>query len=71
MAKAKKAAKVKKWYQSLTVWANLMVLVGLGLQTYAGAEPIDPKLQAGIVVLVNLILRLKTGKPIQLGGLTE
>lgn len=70
MAKAK-AVVAKKWYQSLTVWANLLVLIGVGLQTYTCADPIDPRLQAGIVVLVNLILRLKTGMPIELGKLTE
>ena len=61
----------KKWYQSLTLWANLLALIGLGLQVYSGAEPIDSEIQLGIVAFVNLVLRLKTGRPIKLGGLTE
>ena len=69
MAKAK--AKTKKWYESITLWANIVMIVGVALQAYQGVEVMDANVQAGIVALINGLLRLKTGKPIALGNLTE
>ena len=48
-----------------------MMIIGVALQAYQGIEVMDASLQAGIVAVVNAVLRLKTGQPVDLGKLTE
>ncbi len=66
MAKAK-AVVSKRWYESITLWANIIMILGIALQAYEGTTVMDAQLQAGIVAVVNAVLRLRTGKPIALG----
>lgn len=58
----------KVWYASKTLWANIVA----GLVTVAGVFGLDlgldgeaqAQLVAGVMVVVNIVLRLVTNKPI-------
>jgi hypothetical protein len=58
----------KAWFQSKTLWANLIA----GAVTIAGVfgldlgldETMQAQLVAGVMVVVNIVLRLVTDKPI-------
>lgn len=54
----------KKWYESKTLWWNLIGIVAIGLQYIYGAEVIDAEGQMAILAVINLILRLITTRPI-------
>ena len=54
----------KKWWESKTVWVNLAMAAGILTQVFIGTAVLDAEAQAAIVVVVNLILRLVTGKPL-------
>ena len=53
----------KKWYQSKTMWVNIIATVAIILQMVMGTNLLDTDTQAGILAVVNLILRVitKTG----------
>jgi len=55
---------MKKWYSSKTIWVNVLALAALILQTQIGFI-IDPEEQAGIIVVINLILRIFTGEGLE------
>jgi len=59
----------KKWYESKTIWFNVLAIVVLVVKTiwpeFADFD-IDPGIASGIVVLVNLALRFVTELPIKL-----
>jgi hypothetical protein len=50
----------KPWYLSKTIWAQVLAIVGIAVQTQTGWI-IDPEIQGAILILVNLILRATTG----------
>ena len=50
----------KKWWRSRTVWIDLAALLIILIQWLAGIEVVDLKLQASIVIGVNLVLRFIT-----------
>lgn len=59
---------MKRWYQSRTLWANLIAgavtIAGVfGVDVGLGAEE-QAQLVAGILIVVNIGLRLVTDKPI-------
>lgn len=54
----------KKWYMSKTVWVNLLMAAGIVYQAVMGIQLLGAEEQAAIIVVVNLILRLITGKPL-------
>jgi hypothetical protein len=47
------------WYKSVTLWTNV-VTVGCLIATQYFGVAIDPKLQAGILAIVNLVLQAPT-----------
>lgn len=49
----------KKWYLSKTIWANLIGLCALAIQSQTGFI-ITPELQSGLLVVINLGLRVVT-----------
>lgn len=49
----------KTWWKSKTLWMNLIAFAALGLQTQTGFI-IDAESQAGILAVINLILRAVT-----------
>jgi len=53
----------KKWYKSKTAWVNLAAVVAMAIQWAVGVELISLEAQAGILALINIVLRLitKTG----------
>ncbi len=56
---------MKAWWRSKTLWINIVAGGVLLLQTQTGFA-IDPEVQAGILALVNLVLRLITKEPVGL-----
>lgn len=59
----------KNYLKSKTLWANMLALVLIVAQLF-GIVPavIDPEKQAGLLAILNLILRLITKQPISLTG---
>lgn len=58
----------KKWWASKTLWANIIagaVTVGTAFGLKLGLDPqAQAELVAGVMVIVNIILRFVTTKPI-------
>lgn len=54
---------MKTWYLSKTLWLNVIVITALIAQTYTGFI-IDPEAQAGLLAVINLILRAVTKAPL-------
>ena len=50
----------KKWFHSKTLWLNFIAFAALALQTFGTGFVIAPEEQAGILVVLNIILRLVT-----------
>lgn len=59
----------KKWYESKTLWANLIAFVAVVCGVLGVDVGLDEKTQAelvvGIMAIVNIILRLVTKEPIE------
>lgn len=53
----------KAWYLSKTLWVNTIAVLALLLQSHIGFV-ISPESQAGLLAVVNLILRVITGSAI-------
>ena len=49
----------KTWYQSKTLWLNLLAFGAGLLQTYTGFI-VSPEVQGAVLIILNLILRLVT-----------
>ena len=49
----------KAWYQSRTLWLNVLAAVGGIVQTYTGFV-ISPELQGAVLIILNVILRFVT-----------
>lgn len=56
---------LKKWYQSKTIWVNILAGLGLTLQAKYGFI-IGPEFQAWGLTIVNVILRWITNSKITL-----
>lgn len=61
---------MKVWWQSKTLWFNVLTLVGLALAHFLNAGLIsDPQVVAyltEVVALVNLVLRFFTGSELKM-----
>lgn len=55
----------KKWWQSKTIWANVLIAVAVIIQAATGVQWLSLEVQGAIIVLVNLILRLVTKKGLE------
>lgn len=55
---------VTPWYASRTLWVNAIAIVGMVLQGVTGHVLISMELQATILGVINMILRVITKKPI-------
>ena len=51
---------------SKTLWANILMFVAWALQKYLGSDLLDTDTQAAIILVINFVLRLVTGKPLSL-----
>lgn len=49
----------KQWYTSKTLWVNVVAIIALIAQGQFGFV-IDPAMQAGVLVTLNLLLRAIT-----------
>ena len=58
---------MKNWYESKTLWANIIALVAIIIQTQTGFV-ISPAEQAGILTVINMILRAVTSEPVGFKG---
>jgi hypothetical protein len=65
---------MKPWYQSKTIWTNLIVaattfVVSVAQLVSGQTLPVDPAVQgvivSGFLVVINLILRAITGTPLR------
>ena len=56
----------KNWYNSKTLWINLIALVAFIAQKIWGFV-IDPILQADVLIVINIILRVITKEEIVWG----
>lgn len=54
----------KVWYHSKTLWVNFLAFVAVMAQVTTGQEFFDAEVQAALLVVINLILRIATGKPL-------
>ena len=54
----------KPFWQSKTIWVNVLMALGVILNMTIGEDLLNAETQAAIVIVVNLILRLITGKPL-------
>ena len=52
----------KKWWASRTLWVNTLVAVGLIVQAVTGKNWLDAELQAAIIIVANVVLRLITNQ---------
>ena len=50
----------KKWYKSKTMWINLLAAIAVLIQAITGTAWLDAELQAAIIVVINVVLRLLT-----------
>ena len=55
---------MKKWYNSKTLWSNLIMLIGVVALNTTGKEILTPEIQGSILVVVNVILRIVTKEEI-------
>ena len=53
-----------KWYASKTLWTNAVALVAMIVQGVTGKVIISLELQATILAVVNMLLRLITKSPV-------
>lgn len=55
---------MKKWYESKTMWANLVGGVIVLLEYVGTINVVDPEVLAGVLIVVNIVLRVVTSQPI-------
>lgn len=58
---------MKNWYESKTFWTNIIALVAIIIQAHTGFV-ISPAEQAGILTVINMILRAVTSEPVGFRG---
>jgi hypothetical protein len=51
---------MKKWYESKTLWINVISIMALLAQSYYKKDVISPEIQATLLSIINLVLRLIT-----------
>ena len=55
---------MKNWKRSKTLWVNAIAGVAAILQLVTGNMVLDAEAQVGILVVVNMLLRLVTSEPL-------
>ena len=54
----------KKWYASKTLWSNAVMLAGVIVLNTTGQDLLTPEVQAAIITVVNVVLRVITKEEI-------
>ena len=52
----------KHWYLSKTIWLNTLAAVAVLTQAITGTDWLDAEVQAAIIVIANVVLRLITNQ---------
>jgi hypothetical protein len=55
---------MKKWYASKTLWSNAVMLAGVIVLNTTGKDLLTPEVQAAIITIVNVVLRVVTKEEI-------
>lgn len=63
-AKDEPVIMVKSFYESKTLWVNIIIIIAIIVQSATGKNIIDPNAQAAFLCVINVILRLVTKKEI-------
>lgn len=58
----------KIWWKSKTLWVNVIGVAALLIQNYSGGFILDAEVQATLLGLINLILRMVTKEPLGWGA---
>ncbi len=53
---------MKQWYHSKTLWINTLAGMAIIIQAVAGQAWLNAELQAAIIVIANIILRVVTNQ---------
>jgi len=53
---------MKKWWKSKTLWVNGFAGLAVVIQAVTGTAWLDAEAQAGLLALVNMILRVVTSE---------
>lgn len=56
---------MKHWYQSKTIWANVLFAIAVGIQTVTGTDWFNPAIQGAFLIVINLILRVITKQALE------
>lgn len=54
----------KGWWQSKTVWVNVVAGIALIAQAVTGTQILDADQQATILAVINIVMRFATKAPI-------
>jgi hypothetical protein len=58
---------MKKWYLSKTLWINIIAFIAFFIQVQFGKDLIPPEVQASLLAVINLILRMITREELDWG----
>lgn len=65
MEKTNEKITIKKgWWQSKTVWVNIVAGIALIAQAVTGNQILDADTQAAVLAIINIVLRFTTRAPI-------
>ena len=59
---------MKKWYESKTLWVNVISIMALLAQSYYKKDIISPEIQGTLLGVVNVVLRVITKDAINWNG---
>lgn len=55
----------KTWWSSKTIWVNLLSVIGIVTQSVTGVDVVSPEIQAGVLAIANVVLRMVTKSPVE------
>lgn len=55
---------MKKWYQSWTIWTNIIAIVLVVINHAVLSGWVTPEIEAAVIAVANVILRVKTNSGI-------
>ena len=55
----------KRWFHSRTLWLNFLAAIAVLIQVITGTDWLDAEVQASIIVIANVILRLLTSSGLE------
>lgn len=59
---------MKKWFESKTLWVNLIALVAIVIQGITGKEYLSAESQGVLLTIINMLLRFVTKHEIDWNG---